>query len=215
MKFISLRHQRRVLDVRPAGSDEAIHQSLHRPPRHQDAEAGFVDAKFDSVEVDRREALGHFCLRQHLGRQAGLLVRGDRIADVRFLLAEEEQDAARMKDRQARGGAQRLPFRQRIPRHARVDRIPPISRADQPGLSPGRGAAVRGPVRVDQRHAMARALEMRRGPGAEHAGADDGNLLAHASAPNGSSSRGGQTFGVAPRLARNASLTISACCSSP
>ena len=78
-------------------------------------------------------------------------------------------------------------------RHARVDRVAAVAGAGQARFAARRGAAVRRAVGVDQGHPVAGAEQMVRGPGAEHAGADHGDM--------GSWSRSGAALAMAGKIA--------------
>ncbi len=71
------------------------------------------------------------------------LVRRDAVADVGFLGRKEEQDAALVQDRQARKPRSRLPLRQQIARHPRVDRVLAVGGPVSRRFAAGRGPAVR------------------------------------------------------------------------
>ena len=64
-------------------------------------------------------------------------------------------------------------------RHARVDLVLAIGGAGEAGFAARRGAAVGRALCVDQRHSVTLLLQMMRGPGAEHARADDCDMLLH------------------------------------
>ena len=131
----------------------------------------------DPVEVDHRKAPRHFGLRQELGRKAELPVRGDAVVQERLLGREEEQDAGGNEDRQARRSRSAPSIAAAMSqRHPGVDRVLAVGGAGQAGFAARRGAAVRRATSVDQRDTMAGAKQMMRGPGAEHARADHGDM---------------------------------------
>src|SRR6185437_1931026 len=204
------------------GANQILYEELDRAPRHQRSEGGFVNAGSNAVEGEHRKSAGQLGLRKDLGREADLPMRRDRIAGVRLLRREEEQDSAWDEYRQPGGIAQRFPLLKRIQRHSSIDRVAAVSRSDQTRFTAGRGSAVGGAKCVDQRDLVTCLHELMRRPRTEHSGAYDCHMRSHhhdlsrnVAQAKGRSSRGGGLVVERPRSARNRWRTISACCSIP
>jgi len=155
-----------------AAFDETAHQFLHGAPRHQSAEPGLVQPKLDAGEIDLRPARGERGVTQNLERQIQTLVHVDARARVIHELAEEEQHAVRMKQRQRGLFRQALPFGERAERHARIDLVGAVIGAREPAFAAGRSQGVGRPHSIHEQHAPTGAPQMLGGPRSEHAGAD-------------------------------------------
>jgi hypothetical protein len=137
-----------------------------------------MEADLHAREVDHRKALLQLASAKLLDRQLELAMDRHRTLEIIVAHVREKDHTAIDEDRQAGDGAQRLPLRQTVPRHARVDRVAAIAGAGQAGFAPGRRAAVRRAMGIDQSDLMPELLEVMRGPGAEHPGADHDDALA-------------------------------------
>ena len=166
------RRRDRGLAVGAAGADKFGDQGLHRPPRHQRAEAGLVDPGLDAVEIDHREAPAERAPVEPLARQAEPAVHFQGLFQIGLDAREEEQDSGAVEDRQPGPVGQPAPLGQRVARHPCIDLVAAVGAARHPRFAAGRGARVGRAPGVDQQHTLAAAAQVGGGPGPERARAD-------------------------------------------
>src|SRR5690606_2688284 len=138
------------------------------------------DAHRDAVEIDLRPPLVQLDARQLVDRDAEAALQRDAFVDLRAVLGIDVERAGRVEYRRFMPARQRLPFGERRPGPARVKFVAGIFGPDQPRLAARRGPVVRGAPRIEQQHSVAAALQVPRGPGAEHPGTNYDEIRAGA-----------------------------------